>query len=220
MSKRAVAYYPMSRRRPAASPLHEQTRSVMEKVRARGWVLIEPFVEAPSAHGDRPELARALARCKESRATLVVPELPPIGADRRFLEAVLAAHVRVVACDGSRAGPSTLRLLHEVALRTHDDVSARTREALRVARQRGVRLGSPRPEIGSRVGVIRLRALADARARDLAPQVAEIRLSNPDASLRGIAQILEEIRVPTARGGTWGPSGVRNVLQRLSAAAS
>ncbi len=56
----------------------------------------------------------------------------------------------------------------------------------------------------------------DQHHRDL----LQLRLSNPGASLRGIAQLLEENRVPTARGGTWGPSGVRNVLQRLSVSTS
>ena len=40
-----------------------------------------------------------------------------------------------------------------------------------------------------------------------------------DATLRDLAGALESLGVPTARGGRWGPSAVRNVLRRLDATA-
>jgi len=77
-----------------------------------------------------------------------------------------------------------------------------------------VRLGSPRPEVGSRAGVAALRARAAAHAEAVAPALAELLLSNPGASLRDLAQLLNALGVPTARGGRWGPSAVRNAARR------
>jgi len=215
MAVRTVAYYRLPRRLDPAAPLSAQARVVGRFARERGWVLIEPFVERTLRGRERPELARALARCRASRATLLVPELAPLGRDPQFLDAVLAARVRLVAADTPRVGRRALALLRCVANRARDDASTRSRDALRAARRRGVRLGSPRPELGSRAGVAALRAAADARAREIAPAIEEIRRSNPGASLRAIARVLDALGAPTARGGRWGPSGVRNALRRL-----
>ncbi|HEY5656849.1 MAG TPA: recombinase family protein [Myxococcota bacterium] len=215
MAQRAVAYYRVSRPHGGDAAVSEQAHRVIGYLRARRWTLIEPFVETSSRRADQPELKRALALCRETNAVLLVPELAPLGRDPRFLSAVLAAGVRLAAVDAPLTGRRTLQLLQSVAARTKSDASARTREALRVARQRGARLGSPHPERGSRAGVAALRAGADARARALEPLLEELRLSNPGASLRALAQGLQALGAPTPRGGHWGPSGVRNVLDRL-----
>jgi DNA invertase Pin-like site-specific DNA recombinase len=215
MSRHAVAYYRVPRTRGSAEPPAAQARRVIRLVRAQRWTLIEPFVEVSSRRGDQPELARALVRCREANALLIVPELAPLGRDPRFLEAVLAARVRLVPADAPRVGRRTLTLLQSVATRAREDASARTRDALQAARRRGARLGSPHPERGSRAGAAALRAAADARARALAPRIEELRLSNPGVSLRALAQLLEASGTPTPRGGAWGPSGVRDMLQRL-----
>jgi hypothetical protein len=83
-----------------------------------------------------------------------------------------------------------------------------------------VRLGSPRPEIGSRAGVAALRARADAHAAAIAPVLHELLLSNPRASLRDLAALLDALGVPTPRRGRWGPSAVRNALGRAGLAAT
>jgi len=190
-------------------------REIADFVRHLGWTLVEPCVELARPGAERPELARALERCRELRATLVIPELAVMGRDRAFLDAVLDARVRVTALDRPRLGRSSLELLRGVAERAHEDAAARSRTALRVARRRGVRVGSPHPEIGSRLGVAAIRARADAKAQKVAPVIEEIRLSNPGVPLRAIARVLTEQRIPAPRGGQWGPSAVRNALLRI-----
>src|SRR5262249_6538138 len=113
----------------------------------------------------------------------------------------------------------TLTLLRDVARHAQSAASLRSRDALRAARRRGVVLGSPRPEIGSRAGVAALRARADAHAEALAPTLAELPLSNPTASLRDLAVLLEELELAAPRRGRWGPSAVRNALRRAGLAA-
>ena len=211
MLQRAIAYYSL----PGGAGrrvVREVGELLTEFVRRRRWVLVEPFVEMEGR--DRPQLSQALARCQELSAILVVPSMASAGRDRIFLDAVLGARVRVASPDRPRVARSTLELLHEVARERSARVSARSREALRRARLRGVRIGSPRPEVGAaRAGVV-LCEQADSRARELAPGFEEIQLSNPGVSLRGIAQLLCEQGVTTPRGGRWGPSTVRSVLDR------
>jgi DNA invertase Pin-like site-specific DNA recombinase len=211
---RIVTYYTVPAAvRGASDRLAELSRATATFARARRLVVIEPFVEVRRGRA-RPELARALARCRDARAGLLVPSLAAVGSDLPFLEALLAARVPLYAADAGRARPATLRLLREVARHAQRTASDRSRHALRAARLRGVRLGSPRPEIGSRAGVAALRARADAHAADLAPTLRELLLSNPTASLRDLAALLEELGLPTPRRGRWGPSAVRNALRR------
>lgn len=216
MGQRAFAYYrlPRSARSAAERALRPQAQAVAELARARGLVVLEPFVETPGRGGARPELARALARCREDRAVLLVAALAEVGRDAAFLEAVLRSGVRLLAADAPRSGRRTLALLHAVAAHERAAASERSRQALRDARARGVRLGSPRPELGSRRGVAAIRARADACALAVAPAIEELRLSNPGASLRALAEGLDALGAETPRGGRWGPSSVRNAIRR------
>ena len=217
---RVVTYYavPHGNRPGASDRLAELSRATAAFARARRLLVIEPFVEARRGRA-RPELARALALCRAARAALLVPSLAAVGGDLAFLDALLGARVALLAADTGTARPATLRLLREVARHAQSTASDRSRDALRAARRRGVKLGSPRPEIGSRAGVAALRARADAHAEAVAPALCELLLSNPTASLRDLASLLEELELPTPRRGRWGPSAVRNALRRAGLAA-
>jgi hypothetical protein len=59
-------------------------------------------------------------------------------------------------------------------------------------------------------------AQADARARVLAPIVAEIRAAGVH-SYRGIATQLNARGIPTARGGRWAATQVRDIVLRKPA---
>jgi len=217
--RRAFSYSAIpARAAHRASALLGAQRAALDGLVARGgWLVLEPFVELARPGRKRPELARALLRCREARAALLVADLAELGRDPAFLDAVLAARVRLVAADLPRSGRRTLELLRAVAGRGREAASERSREALGAARRRGVRLGSPRPQQGARAAAAALRAGADARAAQVAPWIAEVRLSNPGASLRAVARALDALGVPAARGGGWSASAVRNAGLRAPA---
>jgi DNA invertase Pin-like site-specific DNA recombinase len=217
---RVVAYYAVAAGGSSSASDHLAGLSQVAAAfaRKRRLVVIEPFVEVRSGRA-RPELERALARCREMRAALLVPSLAAVGGDLVFLEALLASRVALLAADRGAAPRPTLRLLRDVARHAQTTASDRSRTALRAARRRGVKLGSPRPEIGSRAGVAVLRARADAHAAEVAPALRELLLSNPGASLRDLAALLERLELPTPRRGRWGPSAVRNALRRAGIAS-
>ena len=108
-----------------------------------------------------------------------------------------------------------------VAQQESEAISRRTKEALAVARSRGVRLGNPNGAAALRrtgKGGAPLRAAiasnADRHARDLAPVVEDIRGSGR-TSLRAIAGELNARGMLTRRGGRWHVSTVMNLLDRL-----
>jgi len=108
-----------------------------------------------------------------------------------------------------------------VAQAEREAISRRTKEALAVARAKGVKLGNPNGAAALRragKGGAALRAAvsanADTHARDLAPVIADIRAGGA-TSLRAIAAELNARSMQTRRGGRWHVSNTRNLLRRL-----
>ena len=108
-----------------------------------------------------------------------------------------------------------------VAQAEREAISRRAKEALAVAKARGVKLGNPNGAAALRragKGGAPLRETvtrnAEAHARDLAPVLEELR-SQGVTSLRGIAAELNERGMLTRRGGRWHVSNVRNLLHRV-----
>jgi DNA invertase Pin-like site-specific DNA recombinase len=108
-----------------------------------------------------------------------------------------------------------------VAQQEGDAISKQTKEALAVAKARGVRLGNPNGAAALRragKGGAALRAAvakkAERHARDLVPVVEDIR-AHGATSLRAIAAELNGRGILTRRGGRWHVSTVINLLDRL-----
>ena len=113
-------------------------------------------------------------------------------------------------------------ILALVAQQEREAISRHIKEALAVARSRGIRLGNPNGAEALRragKGGAPLREAiarnADRHARDLAPVVADIRAGGA-TSLRAIAEELNGRGMLTRRGGRWYVSTVTNLLDRLA----
>ena len=126
-----------------------------------------------------------------------------------------------MAVDMPEANDLTVGIMALVAQAEREAISRRTKEALAVAKARGVKLGNPNGAASLRragkVGVALRAAVsanADAFAADLAAVVADIR-SAGTVSLRAIAAELALSGIRTRRGGRWQVSNVRGLLGRL-----
>jgi DNA invertase Pin-like site-specific DNA recombinase len=129
--------------------------------------------------------------------------------------------VKFAAVDLPEANDLTVGIMALAAQAERGPISKRTKEALAVARSRGVRLGNPNGEEALRragMGAQALRAAvatnADRHARDLAPVIEDIRLGGA-TSLRAIAAELNDRGMLTRRGGRWHVSTVTNLLHRI-----
>jgi DNA invertase Pin-like site-specific DNA recombinase len=93
-------------------------------------------------------------------------------------------------------------------------IAARTKTALRAARDRGVRLGNPRLAQARAVANSRKKAEADQTASEVLPVIESIRQAGA-TSLREIAAALEDRGIRTPRGGTaWTAMAVKRVIAR------
>ena len=116
----------------------------------------------------------------------------------------------------------TVGIMALAAQQEREAISRRTKEALAVAKARGVKLGNPNGAAALRragKGAVALRravvANADEFAEGLAPVLADIRAQG-QTTLREMASELNGRGMMTRRRGRWQVSNVRNLLRRLN----
>jgi DNA invertase Pin-like site-specific DNA recombinase len=224
---RFVSYLRVSTTKQGASGLglEAQRETVSSFLNGGKWQLVGEFVEVESgtAKGDnRPELDKALARCRVMGAKLIVANVSRLTRNPDFMTKLVAADVEVRFCDLPQiegpAGKFMIRQMLAVAELEAGLISERTRKALAAAKARGVRLGGDRgnlPAVASQGRAVSLRVRREKAARkaiDLLPIVQDIKASGA-LSLRQIAATLNERGIWTARGGKWSAVQVQRLLE-------
>lgn len=126
--------------------------------------------------------------------------------------------------DIPEANDQTVEIMALVAQAQREAISRRTKEALAVAKARGVKLGNPNGAASLRRagnGGAALRAVVSANAAafaaDLVPVLEDIQ-SAGYTSLRAVAAELTARGIRTRRGGAWGVGNVKTLLDRLAIA--
>ena len=221
---RFIAYERVSTARQGASGLGlaAQRHAIEAFAGARNATIIARFTEVESGRKtDRPELDRAMGLARLTGATLVIAKLDRLSCNAAFLLTLRDSGVRFLAVDMPEANDLTVGIMALVAEAEREAISRRTREALAVARARGVKLGNPNGAAALRragKGGDALRRVVSANANafacTLAPVIEEIRAEG-QTSLRTIATDLNTRGIVTRRGGRWHVSNVANLLARL-----
>ena len=224
LAPKFVAYLRVSTAKQGRSGLglDAQQDSVRRLVKERGGRIIAPeFVEVETGkRNDRPELAKALKRCRATGATLVVAKLDRLSRNAAFLMTLRDSGVQFVAADLPEANTMTVGVMAVVAQHEREAISARTKAALAAARARGTVLGGLRAGAADIAryqgqGVEAAKAKADARLSDVADDLRD--LAAEGLSLNAIARRLNEQDVKASRGGNWTATGVRRALHRRAA---
>jgi DNA invertase Pin-like site-specific DNA recombinase len=222
---RLVAYERVSTARQGASGLGlEAQRKVIEDFAAsRGAEVLARFTEVECGRkADRPELLKALHLAKVTGATLVIAKLDRLSRIAAFLLALRDSGVRFVAVDMPEANDLTVGIVALVAQAEREAISRRTKEALAVAKARGMKLGNSNGAESLRragKGGVALRATVSANAvafaADLSPVLADVRAAG-HSSLRAIAGEFAARGIRTRRGGRWGVWIVKMLCLRLA----
>ena len=186
----------------------------MDFINGNGNKILAEFTEVESGKkNNRPELSEALATCKKHKAKLVIAKLDRLARNVAFISNLMESGVDFVAVDMPDANRLTVHILAAVAEHEREIISQRTKEALKAAKARGVKLGSPNPRKGSRLGVTAHKANADRFAANIMPIIREIEATGI-TSHSGLAKVLNTRGIKTARGGDWHPATVRNIRVR------
>ena len=215
-----IAYLRVSTEQQGKSGLglEAQREMVARFARNEGLAIAGEHVEIETGKGAdalerRPKLRVALAEARRRKCPVVVAKLDRLSRDVAFIAGLMAQRVPFIVAElGNSVPPFMLHIYAAMAQEERRVISERTKAALAAAKARGTKLGNPRlAEVRGKAHAGN-RAAADRFAANVLPIIAPMRAEG--ASLRQIAEALNERRVPTARGGTWASTQVGEILKR------
>jgi DNA invertase Pin-like site-specific DNA recombinase len=225
--RRFVSYYRVSTQQQGRSGLGlaAQQEAVQRHVTSVAGELVDAFEEVETGKlNSRPALARALAACRAMRATLIIAKLDRLARNAAFLLSVVEGSGQggVVFCDLPQVppGPSgkfVIAIMAAVAELEAGLISERTKAALAQAKARGVRLGNPRLQPGTREQAMLAAAAKRRQAIEHTAGVLPFIDAARKAGCTTLAQLAAALNargVRTARGGSWHPATVWRVLDR------
>lgn len=204
----------------------EAQRAALEGyVRQVKGTLLMVYTEVESGkRADRPELAKAVAHAKRSKATLCVAKLDRLSRNVEFLARVMNSGCEFAAADMPAANRFMLHVMAAVAEHEAKAISDRTKAALAAYKARGGKLGADLPQCRNlddearrkgarRAGEAVARSAIEAYA-DLRPGMIDMRAKG--MTLAGIAERLNAEGHTTRRGKAWNPVQVARVLERTA----
>jgi hypothetical protein len=145
-------------------------------------------------------------------AQVVVAKLDRLARNAEFLLRLQNSNVDFICCDAPNAGKFSLGILALVAQHEKEQISERTKAALRVVKSRGVRLGTRDPERMVRIMVESNRRKSEEFRSVIRPIIEQIRQTGV-TTLKGVAECLNRRGILTRTGKSqWFPSTVRTVI--------
>lgn len=184
--------------------------------------IIAVYVEQESGKVDsRPELAKAIEHCKREGAVLLAAKIDRLSRRVEFLfrlkRELTEAGVEIVAADMPEVIKDTMSLavFAGIAEKERELISARTKAALAVKKEQGIKLGNAK---GVDMSKAQHRACevvkeqADAWAKTVLPFILVCHKNN--TSLQGTARCLNDAGIKTRTGKMWTATAVKRALAR------
>ena len=216
-----IAYYRVSTDKQGRSGLGLEAQQDAVK-RFLGTEPEQVFTEVESGgKKDRPELAKAIAQCKATGATLIVAKLDRLARDVQMILSIVDSGILVRFVDLPEINPADptgrlmLTMMAAFAEFERVIIRKRTKEALAVAKSRGVKLGSANPKAGGQARAAQLAATSqvDPQALIIVRDLKAMGMT----TTRQIAAGLSERGIKTANGSTlWHSAQVSRLLARAA----
>lgn len=224
-----IAYYRVSTDKQGSTGygLDAQKKKVADYVTSSNGILQNEFTEIKSGKIDeRPELIKALKTAKLKKATLVISKLDRLSRDVAYISTLMKNTPFVVA-EMPSMNQFTMHIFSALAQEERNLISQRTKDGLREAKARGVKLGNPNFVKGCshpfKVNSDVARAAKTLKADNFASQVMEqIEIIKLDATEKGvqttlayIAKQLNSEGIATRRGCQWSRNSVKRIIDRV-----
>lgn len=198
--------------------IEAQRDTVNKYVANAGGELVQEYVETESGKvDDRPELSKAVKNARKLGAVLIVAKLDRLSRNATFLlsfdDMVKRASIDLHVCDQPHLDRFMLGIHALVAEREREMISERTKSALKMAKAKGVQLGTRDGARLSRSGNAARLARAERFVGDVLPTINELRRSGC-VNFSSIARALNTRGILAPQGGEWYAETVRRVERR------
>ena len=172
--------------------------------------LIAEFVEVQSGKSDcRVELWNAINHAKKHSAKILIAKLDRFSRKVSFIARIMEQGIGLVVAEMPNASDFQLHIFAALAQEERRLISERTKAALAEAKKRGVKLGKNGKKLSQEN-----KAEAVTYAISVASEIMP--LIDDGMSFSAIANRLNMIGVPTAKGGRFFPQTIKNIAIRLS----
>jgi DNA invertase Pin-like site-specific DNA recombinase len=224
VTKSLIAYIRVSTSAQGKSGLglEAQRENIRRFAEAEGYEIVAEYCEIETGKGSdaldrRPQLNEALAAARKAKGSICVAKLDRLSRDVHFISGLMAHRVPFIVTElGPDVDPFILHLYAALGEKERALISSRTKAALAALKAKGeIKLGNPEIGKAAMEGRKVVMANADRHASNILPVVREIQKSGM-TSLRDIATALNARGIQTARGGTWHPTTVKNLLDRAA----
>jgi len=210
---RYIAYYRVSTEKQGASGLglEAQQQAVINYIKPEN--IYQEFTEVESGRKkDRPILQEALELCKATGSTLVIAKLDRLARNVAFVSALLESGVKFVCCDMPTANELTIHIYSAIAQDEAKKISTRTREALKVLKDRGVQLGTPE-NLTQEARLKGANAMRTKATENRNNKLARAFLKLLTGSLTSMASQLNESGFKTAKNKSFSPMQVKRLRE-------
>lgn len=218
-SRKIVAYYRVSTNAQGQSGLglEAQREAVARYLSTGDWELVDEFQEVETGKGSdalakRPKLKAALDVCRKHGATLIIAKLDRLARNVHFISGLMETGCDFVAADMPQANKVMIQMHAVMSEWERDQISKRTKDALAIAKARGVVLGKAgfknlKPNVQER------QQAADSFAAKLRPVFEAMKARG--LSQRAMMDELNSIGIPAPKGGIWRLTQVQRTIARL-----
>lgn len=213
-----IAYYRVSTQKQGNSGLGLEAQKTMVKHYLKDSdILLAEFEEVESGKNDnRPQLQKAIEKCKNEGAMLLIAKLDRLSRNAGFIFLLKDSQVNFKCCDMPEANSLTIGIMAVLAQEERELISKRTIAALEELRNKGKKLGSPqnltREAQKQGAEAMRQKALNNENNRKATALIVSLRETGK--SYAKIAQQLNDNGFKTSRGYTFSASQVMVLYDR------
>jgi DNA invertase Pin-like site-specific DNA recombinase len=215
--KKAIIYRRVSTSEQGKSGLglEGQLATLERFCAAEGFEVVDGFVDVASgklAVEDRVGLAGALDAARRLGCPVIVAKLDRLSRDVAFISGLMARRVPFIVAElGADVDPFVLHLYASLAEKERRLISERTKVALAVKKASGVILGNRTNLSDAQIKGREARELASVEfSKKMMGHLGNLR---EGMSLNAIAAHLNQMGVPTIRGGKWTAKAVSRVQE-------
>jgi len=219
--KKFVSYLRVSTNKQGVNGLgiEGQRQSIENYLNGGDWEIIKEFVEVESGkNNDRKQLKQALNYCKNTGSTLIIAKLDRLSRSVSFISHLMETEVDFICCDFPSANRLTIHILAAVAEHEREMISTRTKNALKVLKDKGVKLGNDNltDEIREK-GRIESSKVLKKKSTDFAQSIYGViyPLKQSGYTLQQIADHLNDEGYQTPRKGLFKPTTVKRIIERI-----